>query len=128
MKDLVKNGMTQDNIINLTGHEIRFIVGGEVKTIIEPSGIVLRVNTIRNKIGYLLGLPIYQTRFSGLSLRPILDLLKDEKNIFIVSKITLEAINSEYPSLSERFYIVDELVRNGREILGAKSFAQILKK
>ena len=112
-------------IINLTPHAITLIDDMGNKNII-PSNGTLRVSTQDIVTGMINNIPTYKVNFSGVDLpEEIMKLALSEQAIFIVSKITLDAIKQKYPDIADKFYITHKTVRDkDGVIIGARGLAQ----
>lgn len=76
-------------IINLTPHSISFFTDDNVTLEIPASGIIARVSTVSEKVGYINNIPIVRVKYGEIVGLPE----PKEETIYIVSSIVLSALS-----------------------------------
>jgi len=108
-------------IMNLTPHSIVFVVVGDRKIVVEPSGLVARVSSKTEAVGEIVTpegtIPVTQTVFGEVENLPE----PEDGKVFIVSSLVAQRVPER-----EDVFIPNESVRdsNGR-IIGCKSLGHI---
>lgn len=109
-------------IVNLTPHPITLIREDGTTVTVYPCGVVVRAQEQREVIGHVEGFPVYRVHYGEPEGLP--DEL-DEKAVYIVSSLALQAIKQHRPEIAHRFYVVSDPVRDEEgKIIGARALAQ----
>ena len=113
------------NIKNLTPHEIKLVLENGKTLSVPPSGVVVRCEVRRERVGSLLvdgmEIPINRTIFGEIQNLPE----PQEGTVYLVSSIVAQAAVQQFPHRDDIF-IVDDTVRDEKgRIIGARALVRI---
>ncbi len=111
-----KGEINMIKIVNLTPHELSFVVGDN-ETRIPTSGIIARVSEKIEIVGNVNGIPIIKKTFGEVEGLP--PAVKD--TVFVVSLLTAQAASER-----KDVFVVGETIRNEKgQVVAAKSLAVV---
>jgi len=110
-------GNKKFQLINLTPHDITIIYNDE-RIRVSASGIILRIPTIREKVGEISNVPLYRVQYLLPEQLPP----KRENTYYIVSSVVLLVLKA-YGVERDDFVAPNDYIRDqdGR-VIGARSF------
>ncbi len=104
-------------IVNLTPHELNFVMGDGAEIKIPPSGMVARVEETSKNVGSVNGIPIIKKTFGQIEGLPE----PQENTIYVVSLLTAQAVRDR-----SDVFVIGESIRNEKgQVVGAKSLAVV---
>lgn len=104
------------NMVNLTAHPLTIIQEDGVAVIVPPSGRVARINMMRRKVDYLMGVPVYEVDQVGSEGIPD----PEPGTVFVVSQL----IQSAFPGRTDLLVPDQTLKRKDRTVIGARAFTR----